>query len=252
MNVSGIPRASAWGRLLRLPLRWLPPDLAVWIVQGRLRGKRWIVGSSTHGCWLGSYEFDKQRWFAQTVQPGAVVFDLGGHVGYYTLLASELVGPAGRVITFEPLPRNLHYLRRHLALNKAGNVTVVEAAVSDRAGSALFDEGPSSFEGRVGAHGRLQVTTVALDELVRSGALPMPNVMKIDIEGAELDALQGARIVLSSARPTLFLSTHSSAVHQACCELLRSLGYALTPIDGQPLAMSRELLARPAAAPAPE
>lgn len=66
--------------------------MVVPVLQGSLRGRKWIVGSSNHGCWLGSYEWKKQRLFTRTVSSGDVVFDIGAHVGFYTLLASVLVG----------------------------------------------------------------------------------------------------------------------------------------------------------------
>ena len=212
-------------------------------MQGALKGKKWIVGSSTHGCWLGSYEFDKQALFEATVRPGTVVFDLGGHVGYYTLMASELVGPSGRVVTFEPVPRNLAYLREHLRMNRVENVTVIEAAVSDVEGTVPFDSGPSSTMGRLTSDGELQVRTVALDLLISRGELPAPDCLKIDIEGAEFLALLGARVTLAREHPTIFLATHGDEVHRRCCDLLRELDYELRPIDGMELHRSSEVLA---------
>ena len=123
MNFSAVPYHSWLGRVLRFPLRLLPPETIVPILQGRLRGKRWIVGSGNHGCWLGSYEYEKRRAFEQTISAGNIVFDVGAHVGFYTLLASTLVGPTGRVVAFEPAPRNLRYLKEHLRLNRFGRFT---------------------------------------------------------------------------------------------------------------------------------
>lgn len=243
MNWSGISDKSVLGRVLRYPLNLLPAQTRIPIIQGRLKGKKWIVGSSSHGCWLGSYEFDKQLLFERTVTRGCVVFDLGGHVGFYTLLASELVGPNGKVFVFEPVPRNLSYLKEHLRLNHASNVTVIEAAVSERSGAVFFDEGPDSSMGHLASDGRLQVMTVTLDELFSNGEIPAPDYIKIDIEGAEYSALLGARSILMESHPTVFLATHGSSVHQECCCLLRSLGYQLQPIDGMDLERSSEMLA---------
>jgi len=86
MNWLRISDKSLFGKVLRFPLRLLPAQTRMPIMQGRLKGKRWIVGSSNHGCWLGSYEFDKQHLFERTITQGSIVFDLGGHVGFYTLL----------------------------------------------------------------------------------------------------------------------------------------------------------------------
>jgi FkbM family methyltransferase len=214
------------------------------ILQGRLRGKKWIVGSSNHGCWLGSYEFDKQLLFEKMIAPGSIVYDLGGHAGFYTLLASELVGPAGKVFVFEPVPRNLAHIKEHLRINRASNVTVIEAAVSDKSGVCQFDESPNSSMGKLAPDGKLTVKTVALDELIARGDIPAPDYVKIDIEGGEMLALLGARRMLES-HPTIFLATHGDKVHQECCQLLQSTGYSLQPIDGLSIKESSEILATP-------
>ena len=244
LNWSEISNKSLLGKLLRLPLRLLPAQIQMPIMQGRLKGKRWIVGSFNHGCWLGNYEYDTRLLFERTITQGSVVFDIGGHVGFYTLLASELVGPNGKVFVFEPAPRNLFYLREHLRLNHVKNVVVIEAAVSDRSGVVSFDEGPHSSMGHiVDGGGSFQVNIVVLDELISSGEIPTPDYMKIDIEGAEALALSGAKSMLIKSHPTIFLATHGSGVHQECCHLLRSVDYELEPIDGMNLEQSKEILA---------
>ena len=91
MNVSAIANRSVAGRLLRLPLALIPAVLPMPVLQGPLRGYWWITGSSNHGCWLGSYEYDKQRLFARMIRAGDVVFDIGANVGFYTLLAASRV-----------------------------------------------------------------------------------------------------------------------------------------------------------------
>jgi FkbM family methyltransferase len=244
MNWTGISDKSSLGKLLRLPLRLIPPQTVLPILQGKLRGKKWIVGSGNHGYWLGSYEIDKRRLFEKTVPRGGVVFDLGGNVGYYSLLSSILVGPQGRVFAFEPLPRNLDFLRRHLSLNRVENVTVIDAAVADHSGTAFFEENASTSKGRIAEQASLTVRSVALDDLLAAGTLPRPDLLKIDIEGAEFLALQGARNLLARHHPTIFLSTHSGKVHQECLRLLGDLGYQLSSLDRRPLERSRDILAR--------
>jgi FkbM family methyltransferase len=243
MNWTGISKTSLIGKILRLPLRLVPRRAVVPILQGPLRGMKWIVGSGNHGYWLGSYELEKRALFVKMVPPGGVVFDLGANVGYYTLLCSVLAGPGGRVYAFEPLPRNLDFLRRHLALNRIENATVIEAAVADRGGTVRFEEDASTSKGRIGAEGTLEVRSVALDDLVARERLPRPDLFKIDIEGAEFLALQGARKILAEAHPVIFLSTHSGKVHKECLVFLESLGYRVVPIDRRELARSRDVLA---------
>ncbi len=228
---------------MRLPLRLVPRSLPVPVLQGKLRGKWWIAGASNHGCWLGSYEYDKRRLFEKIVSPGSIVFDVGANVGFYTMLASVLVGKGGSVYAFEPVPRNLHFLKRHMQMNRLKNVTVVEAAVSDYGGKAAFDVGAGPAVGRLETHGQLEVEVVNLDGLIKNGKVPPPDFIKLDIEGGEGAALRGARSTLAQSHPTIFLATHGPGVHRECCEFLQSMGYELQPICGQSLADTDEVLA---------
>ncbi len=231
------------GRLARLPLRCIPPGAAMPILRGRLRGMRWIVGSGTHGAWLGSYELEMRRLFEATITPGSVVFDVGAHAGLYALLASVLVGPAGSVVAFEPLPRNLRYLREHLRINRISNVRVIEAAVSARTGTTLFAEGPDSFSGRIDEDGVLRVPLVGLDDMILRGEIPAPDYIKIDAEGAERLVLDGARATLAAAHPTLFLSVHTPELRRECAEILRGLGYDLRSAGCEAPAAAGSMLA---------
>jgi len=245
MNFSGVSDKKPLGRALRLPLRLLPSAATVPVVQGPLRGKRWIVGSSSHGCWLGSYEMTKQKAFSAAAKRGYSVFDLGANVGFYSLLASVLIGPEGRVFSFEPVPRNLDFLRAHMKLNRVTNCYIWEAAVGRSEGVEYFDRGPNSSMGHLSpeSRGSLRVRTVALDDLITSGKLPPPNLIKCDIEGGEYDALKGASETLAKYSPTIFLATHGSDIHRNCCDLLVGLGYRLTALDKLPLDQTSEVLA---------
>jgi FkbM family methyltransferase len=247
MNFSAIPRETFLGRVLRLPLRLIPERTQVRVLQGPLRGKKWLVGSGNHGCWLGSYEYSKQRAFSAAIRPGDVVYDLGSNVGFYTLLASVLSGPRGRVFSFEPVPENLDFLRKHLAINNVTNCTVYAAAVGAWSGTANFLPGAERSSGRLdSAAGSLAVTTLALDDLVAGGQLPLPSVIKCEIEGGEFEALKGAAKTLATAFPAIFLATHGAGVPQDCCGLLHDLDYQLSSLDGNPIEHSCEILAIPA------
>ena len=97
--------------------------------------------------------------------------------------------------------------------------------------------------GHIASDGQLQIETVCIDELVSKGQLPPPDYVKIDVEGAEMLVLSGAKDVLAEWYPTLFLATHGSRTHQQCCQFLESLGYQLQAIDGKTLEQSSEVLA---------
>jgi FkbM family methyltransferase len=241
INFSGISNQTILGKILRFPLQLIPATTIMPILQGKLKGKKWIIKSGQHGAWLGSYEYEKQLVFQQIIKQGSIVYDLGSHSGFYTMLASVLVGNQGKVVAFEPHPRNLHYLKQHLQLNHIENVIVIDRAVSDSSGVIQFDG--SGFIGHISSQGKLQVKTVSLDELIDTKQIPPPNFLKIDIEGAEMLALSGAKSLLSKIHPTILLATHGIEVHEQCCQFLNELGYTIEAIYGEDIRNSNEIIA---------
>ncbi len=233
MDFSSISSENILGKLLRLPLKLIPPHTIMPILQGKLKGKKWIVGSGVHGYWLGSYEYEKRIIFERTVREGSIVYDIGANVGFYSLLASELVGKKGKVFAFEPNPRNLYYLKKHLELNKVSNVQILEYAVSDKNEIIMFDETESPSTGHISSKGNLIVNSVTLDSLTSDGKILLPDFIKVDIEGAESDFLRGAINILKNSRPVIFLAVHTKELYEECCKILKSLNYKLLPIDNK-------------------
>jgi FkbM family methyltransferase len=244
LDLSRLGPRSKLGALLRAPLALVPPHWRVPVLQGPLRGARWIVGSSTHGSWLGTYEAAKVRRFVAELRPDSVVFDLGAHAGYYTMIAARLA-PRGRVYSFEPFPQNAANLREHLLLNRINNAQLYELAVGAVPGTARFRAGESTTSGQLATDGLLEVSVASLDELTARDGLPSPDLVKIDIEGGEHDALLGARDLLRRCRPTLFLATHGADVHGRCVKFLGEAGYELEPLDAPTVSSASELLCRP-------
>jgi FkbM family methyltransferase len=231
------------GRLLRLPLSMIPKTAVLPILQGPLKGKRWIAGSGIHRLWLGSYEPIKMSFAAALARGGDIVFDIGANVGIYTLLFSERVGPTGQVVAFEPLPENLAYLKRHLELNHITNAKVVGEAITSVVGSSKFNAS-DPCTGRLESGGRLTVKTTTIDTFVNLTGL-IPSLLKIDVEGAEAEVLKGAADTLRKFAPQLLLATHSPAVHQSCSELLTRHGYRIEELRAGSTVYKDELLASP-------
>jgi FkbM family methyltransferase len=176
------------------------------------------------------------------------MLDIGAAAGYYTLLATRLVGPTGRVIAFEPDPVNLRYLRAHVRQNRLTNVSVLPIAIADSKGTARFGGGTGTGTGRICGHGSHEVFLERLDDLAEREALA-PHHIKIDVEGSEPAVLRGGEQLIRRCRPTIFLSTHEGivpGVHRACCELLESWNYRLEPILGPSVATTTEVLCVPA------
>lgn len=249
INFSAIRPETLVGKIVRVPFRFLPREMAVPILQGPLRGKKWIVGSHLHGCWLGSYELEMQKRMVGELRPGAVFYDVGANAGFYSLLAAVLVAP-GPVYAFEPLPANAAYLRKHLELNRIQNVKLFELALSDHVGTAPFAAEETRAMGKLGPRGILTVQSSTLDALIQEQRLAPPDFIKMDIEGAEFLALLGARECFARYRPKLFLATHGRKIHNTCCALLASWSYELE-YASPPSTDRAELVARPQVSRAP-
>lgn len=159
------------------------------------------------------------------------VFDVGAHAGYYTLMFSRLVGTKGRVLSFEANPDNANNLRKHLLINRLQNVEVIEAAVCDQSGEAYF--ATNTNRSRYGYMGTLaetgtRVRTIHLD------SFPAPDLIKMDIEGAETLALTGASRILSEHKATIFLALHEGAFETAP-SVLEKHGYTIDRIADREL-----------------
>jgi FkbM family methyltransferase len=201
------------------------------ILRGPGRGFRWIVGSYNHGCWLGTYEYEKQVVVPRLVKPGDVVYDLGAHVGFFTLIFSRLVGPGGAVYSFEPFPENYRYLIRHLALNRITNVVPIQAGVGAETGQAFFHlSGHSSKVVRHDASG-VMCRVHNLIDYISSHHARAPTLIKMDIEGEEARVVPSILSYVAERRVDLLISTHGDQITAALGRLLLSRGYRVTALQ---------------------
>jgi FkbM family methyltransferase len=131
------------------------------------------------------------------LRAGALVFDAGAHQGVVAMMLAREVGPTGRVVAVEANPHNAAVARTNRDLNAMPQIEVVDAAVSDSAGTVAFDVGLNGrLETGNGAYGRRIVPSVTLDDLTRRYGAPA--VVLLDVEGAEGLALAGAHDTLAS------------------------------------------------------
>jgi FkbM family methyltransferase len=223
---SRLATRGPFGRLLRWPLRWISPRTVVPVLRGPLRGARWIVGASSHGCWLGSYERENQLLFAQLLRAGDVVVDAGAHVGFFSLLAARLVGPTGSVLAFEPMPASRALLERHCALNRMARIDVSPMALADVAGPRRMSAAHALSCAHFSPSGEVEVSCETLDRALEARGVPPLRLIKLDVEGAEDAVLAGAaRTLQRQPRPALLIATHGWEAHEACLRRLRALGF---------------------------
>ncbi|MCF4967329.1 FkbM family methyltransferase [Nostoc sp. CMAA1605] len=198
------------------------------------------VARDVQGLFGVSYWYEGNLW-EPTVQialrdlckPGDVVFDVGANFGGLTSVMSRMVGPKGVVCAFEASPRIIDKCQRNLVLNGCNNVQIYNVAVYSKSnekvpiylGGHLNDSIYSSNDTDVAA---FNVSTVALDDFIHFTGL-VPNLIKMDIEGAEFDAIQGMSHTLVNIKPHLILETQPQDTK--CLSFLREKGYVAIDLN---------------------
>jgi FkbM family methyltransferase len=217
----------------------------VQVAAGELRG-RWLVLDLQvdKDLWLGNYEPDVSRAIRDLAPAGSVAYDLGANLGYTALLLAEAVGPAGRVVAFEPLPQNVSRLKRAFELNGIeSRLTVVAAAVGAESGRAAFRVQASDSMGRLeqgpergdDLGGTIPVEVVAVDEYIYGKGNPAPLFVKMDLEGGEGGALAGMSRLLREKRPVLVIELHGLQAGEEVGRVLSAAGYRLHRLEaGRP------------------
>ena len=176
----------------------------------------WLAWNNHLGDHLlgGGFEEPEYAFVRRFLKKGMVVLDVGANEGYYALLASKCVGASGRVIAFEPSPRERRRLRMNSWINHCANVRVEGIAVGSVEGQVNLHvvEGaetgcnslrPPDIQGKTR---EVQVSVTTLGQFLCRNAIPRIDFMKMDIEGAELSALQGAAGLLRTLpRPLLLI-----------------------------------------------
>ena len=169
------------------------------------------------------------------VSPGDWVIDVGANVGHYTLALSALVGPAGRVFAFEPIPHTFEILAANAALTRYRNVTLMNAAASDAVRMVgmdlpFFDSGLQNFyQASITANAQApyQVLALSIDNLCLSGPV---SLVKIDAEGHELEVIGGLMRLIESKKPVLIVEGTDVSIET----LLSGLGYIARALPNSP------------------
>lgn len=165
----------------------------------------------------GRYEPNETHWLESVLRPRMTFVDVGANLGMFTLLAAACVGPGGRVVALEPSRRERERLETNVKLNGFANVSVIAAAASDAPGAARLHVArePNSGHNTLGAfiydvreENAEEVELIRLDD----ADIERVDVMKLDVEGAEVKALAGARELFESCRPTVLIEVNDRAL----------------------------------------
>jgi len=195
---------------------------------------------------------------------GKVIWDIGTHIGYHALLFAKYAGSKGKVIAFEPNPENQRLFKNNIVLNNnlEDIIAVRTEALSDKAGKTkmLISPDPTSASSS-GSHIKgvstsyskevykefreIEVEMNTIDDLVNNNAVPPPDVIKMDVEGAEYAVLKGGEEVLRNKKPVMVIEIHTVETMHNVLNFLSNLGYSTKILDSDSELLTRNILATP-------
>jgi FkbM family methyltransferase len=190
------------------------------------------------GIWLGEHEPEVQNAISSTVRPGWVVYDVGAYVGTLSLGTARMVGQTGCVVAFDGDPRNAERLREHATANHMeGVLRVVHAAVWSsgeseiipfRRGKTMRSQGGVEADGNrpiLGIGDLITVPVISLDEFIALGSR-VPDLIKIDVEGGEVEVLRGSAKLFATKRPLVIAEIHTAQAREDIRSWLASNAYS--------------------------
>jgi FkbM family methyltransferase len=180
------------------------------IAEGEAAGLKIVARGADPNFARGTYELPIQQLLASHLDPGEVFYDIGANLGFFSLIAARRTGPAGQVYAFEPVPQNAAAIERSARLNGFGTIRVFAEAAGATTGHAelllahhIGGAALASADTPPDMSGRMNVMVTTIDEAIERRGLRPPSLVKIDVEGAEMDVLLGMTGTLRSHRPTV-------------------------------------------------
>ncbi|MBW7935703.1 MAG: FkbM family methyltransferase [Flavobacteriales bacterium] len=191
--------------------------------------------------WQDEKDLDLLKLF---IKPDAIIMDIGANYGLYTRFMAELTGPKGQVYSFEPIPTMYHVLKNNVSKLKLTQVQIITMAVSNKTGKATmqvptYKDGSENFyeaslkhtDGNSG----ISVETIRLDDKFEH--IPSLDFIKIDIEGHEPEALEGAKNTITKHRPVMLIEINDGfaidSIGRKVKEQMQEWGYTMYYYDGK-------------------
>jgi FkbM family methyltransferase len=186
------------------------------------------------------YEPGNFNFLKEQCKKNDVILDIGAHIGLFATVAAKIVGPNGKVIAFEPAPKTNALLQQTISINKLqGIVQIRNEAMGKQVGKTIFfiSEGDADNSNSMVSylHDRklhsINVTVLTVDDFIKQQQLNKVDFIKIDVEGAEYDTLQGATFTLKNLRPACILAIHPEPITvkgdklEDIYELIHSMDY---------------------------
>ena len=194
-------------------LRWTLVGRDITLRRGVGKGLKFNSGDYNPDTALGTYEVPIQEAMQKHLKSGDVFYDIGANIGFFTTIGASLVSQSGQVYSFEPVPQNASALKHNIQINSFSNVDIVDKAVSKESGKGELLLGDYSGSHTLSTtdqssrpkkyQSKISVEIVSIDNLIDQQAIKPPSVVKIDVEGAELDVIEGMCETIQKFKPVL-------------------------------------------------
>jgi FkbM family methyltransferase len=229
--------------ILREPIGFLGRTIAQEgrIAHGAGKGLWFNARGSNPGYVAGTSEPLEQELVLRYSRPGGVVYDLGANIGFYAVIAARAVGPSGAVFAFEPTPTLAKRAQANGARNALHQLQIIEAAVCMEDGMVEFETSATQLVNSIRRISSLSDRSASLVRSVRLDTFAAqhrpPDLLLIDIEGAEIEALESGLKTISRSRPVIMVEVHALGKQfiDFFDRTLRPMGYEGSTYDGQPL-----------------
>lgn len=197
---------------------------------------------------LGNYEKDQTNFMCSVIKDGDYCFDLGSHIGYFTMLFARLVGEKGKVFSFEPIKEGFEFQKKSIQKNNFKNIKIFNFALGNEekkqkafifsdSGMAHFDKSILGLDDSQ-EHEDFQVKT--LDAIPDVKALEKLDFLKVDIEGFEFNALSGGIETLRKHKPNMLIEIHSQENYIGIFNMLQELKYNFYDLEGNKIKLDTD------------
>jgi FkbM family methyltransferase len=186
----------------------------------------------------GNYEPTLWRVLQSHLTPGAVFYDVGAHIGLFSLIAARNLGVQGSVFVFEPDPSNVRRIEEHASRNRLDALGIIPKAAWSTDGRMKFqracfqssmNRGAIAEENLAAGEFTIEVETVSLDSF--GSEHPLPSIIKIDVEGSEAAVLRGSEGIFRSAKPVVVCEIHHAQAASDVTHWLQARGYVFEWVE---------------------
>jgi FkbM family methyltransferase len=232
------------GRALRFLARRYEEGSETTVALGYASGTRWKrYHRYVSGYWLGQYELPIQEAIIRLLGSESRVFDVGANAGFFSLVAAKKVGRNGWIVAFDPLKENAECIAEQFRINSLSNCHIDQRAVTNVDGWAEFSfDKPGSSTAHLGipapGESSIKVQTTTLDNAAEKWGIP--TFIKLDVEGAEVRVLEGAKKLLEMSGVVWLIELHNPDCTRDATGILRKYGYDICDLKGRLLRAETE------------